>query len=103
MVHYLLTMELTSLPILAALGQPTRWRTFELLLEQGEGGMIQGEIAKALGLDKNLMSTHLKVLKLAGLVTSEKNGREVTYRVTPAGAREAAMIILERIDRAKAI
>lgn len=93
-------MELTNLPILAALGQPTRWRTFELLLGAGENGMLQGEIAKSLAVDKNLMSTHLKILREAGLVASEKNGREVTYRVTPAVARETAATIMKAIDRA---
>jgi ArsR family transcriptional regulator len=93
-------MEMKNLPIFAALGQPTRWRTFELLLGKGDEGMLQGEIAKSLNVDKNLMSTHLKVLREAGLVSSEKNGREVTYRVTPAVAREAAATMLKAIDRA---
>lgn len=93
-------MEMPNLPILAALGQPTRWRTFDLLLGAGEQGMLQGEIAKSLGIDKNLMSTHLKVLREAGLVASEKIGREVTYRVTPAAARETAAKMLTAIDRA---
>lgn len=92
-------MELNNLPIFAALGQPTRWRTFELLLGKGEHGMLQGEIAKSLNVDKNLMSTHLKVLREAGLVASEKNGREVTYRVTPAVARETAATLLKAIDK----
>lgn len=93
-------MEMKNLPVLAALGQPTRWRTFELLLGVGEHGMLQGEIAKSLKVDKNLMSTHLKVLREAGLVASEKNGREVTYRVTPAIARETAATMLNAIDQA---
>ena len=95
-------MEMPNLPILAALGQQTRWRTFDLLLGAGERGMLQGEIAKSLGIDKNLMSTHLKILREAGLVASERNGREVTYRVTPAVAREAAATMLKAIDGVRA-
>ncbi|KAA9019612.1 ArsR/SmtB family transcription factor [Sphingobium limneticum] len=91
-------MQLKNLPIFAALGQPTRWRTFELLLHVGEKGMLQGEIARSLDVDKNLMSTHLKVLRDAGLVASEKNGREVTYRVTPDVARKTAAALLKAID-----
>jgi len=90
-------MEKNSLPILSALGQPTRWRAFELLIRHGGDGMLQGEIAKGLDVDKNLMSTHLKIMREAGLVTAEKNGREVTYRVTLAAAKQAAQSMLDLI------
>lgn len=91
-------METKSLPILSALGQPTRWRVFALLVRNGGEGMLQGEIARDLGVNKNLMSTHLKIMREAGLVSAEKNGREVTYRLTRAAARQAAKSIIELID-----
>jgi ArsR family transcriptional regulator, arsenate/arsenite/antimonite-responsive transcriptional repressor len=91
-------MEPIDLPILSALGQSTRYRAFELLIRHGSEGMLQGEIAKGLGIDKNLMSTHLKIMREAGLVTADRIGREVTYRVTPATARQAAKSILDLID-----
>ena len=84
----------------SALGQATRWRTFELLLEQGDHGLLQGEIGRALGIDKNLMSVHLRIMREAGLVESERSGREVTYRVTPAAMRHAAEALLKKIDGA---
>ncbi|MFZ2995545.1 ArsR/SmtB family transcription factor [Sphingobium sp.] len=93
---------MNDLPILSALGQPTRWRAFELLMRQGDDGMLQGEIAKGLGIERNLLSVHLKILREAGLVTAEKAGREVTYRVRPAAARHAAKSIIDLIDAAKA-
>lgn len=95
-------MEMNNLPILSALGQPTRWRAFELLMRQGDDGMLQGEIAKGLGIERNLLSVHLKILREAGLVTAEKAGREVTYRVRHAAARHAAKSIIDLIDAAKA-
>lgn len=95
-------MPQPNLPIFTALGQPTRWRAFEVLLGHGERGMLQREIAAALGIEKNLMSVHLRILKEADLVSAEKNGREVTYRVTPAAAREAAEILLRTIEGGKA-
>ncbi|WP_375195927.1 ArsR/SmtB family transcription factor [Sphingobium sp.] len=95
-------MSRPNLPIFTALGQQTRWRAFEVLLEHGEQGLLQREIAAALGIEKNLMSVHLRILKEADLVSAEKNGREVTYRVTPAAAREAAETLLRTIDGGKA-
>lgn len=91
-------MEQRDLPILSALGQTTRWRVFELLIRHPDEGMLQGEIARALGVDKNLMSVHLKIMRSAGLVSAERNGREVTYRVTPAAARGAAQTIINLVD-----
>ena len=90
-------MELSSLPILTALGHPTRWRTFELLLGQPDG-LAPSQIADALGTYRNLMSTHLKIMREAGLVSSQRNGREILYRVTPAAARTAAEGMLKAIN-----
>lgn len=90
-------MEQPSLPVLTALGQPTRWRVFETLLRRGTEGMLQGDIARAIGVEKNLLSVHLRVMREAGLVTAEKNGREVTYRVAAAAAEQTAMAMLAAI------
>lgn len=90
-----------SVPVFSALGQATRLRAFELLLARGAGGMLQGELARSMGVDKNLMSAHLKVLRDADLVTSERNGREVVYRVSPIPARTAAAALLATISRAE--
>lgn len=62
--------------------------------------MLQHEIGEALGVPKNLMSSHLKILSKAGLVAGERAGREVTYRVKPDLARSAAEIMLKAIDAA---
>lgn len=37
------------------------------------------ELVKATGKSQPLISQHLRVLKQAGIVSSERNGREVTY------------------------
>lgn len=80
----------SSLPVFSALGHASRWRAFEALLAAGEAGMLQHEVARALGIDRNLMSTHLKVMRQAGLVTVERRGREATYRVVAEVAARAA-------------
>lgn len=90
-----------SLPVFSALGHATRWRAFELLLGAGGDGLKQGDVARALGVDKNLMSTHLKVMREAGLVTTERQGREVTYRVVADVAGRAAALIERAIGTAR--
>ena len=93
-------MTKPPLPVLVALGQPTRWRVFETLLPHGSEGMLQGEIAKVLGIEKNLLSVHLRVMREAGLVEAERRGREVTYRVKPEAARRAADTMIRAIENA---
>jgi ArsR family transcriptional regulator, arsenate/arsenite/antimonite-responsive transcriptional repressor len=70
----------TAITIMSALAQPTRLRTFRLLVEQGEEGMASGAIAAAVGAPQNTMSSHLTILTHAGLVRREQQGRVVRYR-----------------------
>lgn len=65
---------------MSALGQPTRLRTFRLLVEHGEKGLPSGAIAMAVGAPQNTMSSHLTILTHAGLVRREQQGRVVRYR-----------------------
>jgi ArsR family transcriptional regulator, arsenate/arsenite/antimonite-responsive transcriptional repressor len=66
--------------IMSALAQPTRLRTFRLLVEQGEAGLASGAIAAAVGAPQNTMSSHLTILTHAGLLGREQEGRVVRYR-----------------------
>lgn len=86
-----------SVPVFSALGQNTRLRAFNLLLEHEPEGMLQGEIAKALNVEKNLLSVHLRILEGAGLVTATREGRTKTFRVSPGPARNAAAALLHSI------
>jgi len=71
--------EPEALKVMSALAQSTRLRVFVLLAETGDVGMGSGDIADALGVPRNLMSSHLAVLSRAGVISSEKTGRAVTY------------------------
>jgi ArsR family transcriptional regulator, arsenate/arsenite/antimonite-responsive transcriptional repressor len=74
-------MESTSvILVLAALAQSTRLDVFRLLVEREPDGLAAGEIARALAVPQNTMSTHLAVLSRAGLVTAERIGRSIVYR-----------------------
>ena len=66
--------------IMSALAQPTRLRTYKLLLEHGKDGLASGAIASAVGAPQNTMSSHLTILTHAGLVRREQQGRVVRYR-----------------------
>jgi DNA-binding transcriptional ArsR family regulator len=73
----------------AALGDPTRIRLLDLLLEHGEA--TASTLAGALPITRQGVSKHLAVLERDGLVTAHRSGREVRYAV-----RE------ERLDQAGA-
>ncbi len=65
--------------IFSSLSQETRLKVFRLLLEYGRNGTVTGKIAEELGIPDNTLSFHLSHMSRAGLVTSKKTGRFVTY------------------------
>lgn len=63
----------------SSLSQETRLKVFRLLIEYGNDGLVPGRLAEELGIPDNTLSFHLSHMSRAGLVTSRKNGRYVTY------------------------
>jgi DNA-binding transcriptional ArsR family regulator len=84
-----------SLAALAALGQDTRLEVFRLLVRAGANGMPAGEIASRLGAVQNTMSAHLKVLRQAGLVRTERDGRIVRYIADMTCFRDLLAYLME--------
>jgi len=70
-------MEVTE--AFASLSQETRLKVFKLLIEYGRDGAMAGAIAEELGIPANTLSFHLSHMSSAGLVTSKKDGRSITY------------------------
>ena len=70
----------SALSILAALGHPTRLDAFRLLVKHEPDGLSTGQLVEASGLTQSTFSTHLAVLAKAGLVISEKRGRQIIQR-----------------------
>ncbi len=68
--------------VFAALADPTRWRLLGTLAQQGEGTATT--LAAQLPVSRPAVIKHLGVLDRAGLVTRQRAGREVRYRVEPA-------------------
>ncbi len=63
-----------------ALGDPTRIRLLARLLEMGRAGTV-GEVACCTDVDMSVVSRHLSTLREAGIVASERKGKEVHYSV----------------------
>jgi DNA-binding transcriptional ArsR family regulator len=52
-------------------------------------------LAASVGTTHNLIHYHLRPLVAAGLVTSERKGRDVAYRVVPRAAATLAAALLD--------
>lgn len=71
-------MELNdAITVMSALAQPTRYECVSHLVRHGES--TAGDIAAALGVPANTMSSHLTILSHAGLVTFVRSGRHIVY------------------------
>ena len=68
-----------AIAALAAVAQESRLGIFRALVQAGPGGMIASKIADQLGIPSSSLSFHLKELAHADLVTSQQNGRFITY------------------------
>lgn len=87
--------EETAVAALGALAQTTRLETFRLLVRHEPTGLPAGDIAQALGVPQNTMSSHLGILTRAGLARSERHGRSIIYRADLAGFRELNLFLLK--------
>lgn len=67
---------------LAALGDPTRRRIFELV---GSRPRTVAEITRELTVSQSAVSQHLKVLRESSLVRAEPKGASNVYHIDPAG------------------
>lgn len=79
---------------LAALAQSTRLDVFRLLVKHEPEGLAAGDIAKALSVPQNTMSSHLAVLSRAGLVTAQRFSRSVVYRADLASFQEVMLFMV---------
>ena len=65
---------------LAALAQPVRLQLFRALVVTGSPGLTPGTMAEGVGISPSALSFHLKELVNAGLVSVERDGRNLIYR-----------------------
>lgn len=86
----------TLTPVFAALGDDTRWG---ILARLGEAPASASALARELPISRQAIVKHLEVLDGAGLVESERRGRELVYRALGGRLNDVARE-LEKIGRA---
>ena len=68
------------IPVLKALGDETRWRIVRELLRET---LTVSELTERLGANQYNISKHLRILREAGIVTTEKDGKNLNCTVDP--------------------
>lgn len=89
-------MDVTdALEALSALSNETRLWVFRLLVRAGPAGMAAGEVADTLSSRQNTMSSHLKLLAQAGLISSRRHGRQVRYQANYETVQGLVLFLME--------
>lgn len=70
-------------------GEPTRAYVLLLL---GEGEQAAGALGEAVGCSQEVLSGHLAMLRLVGLVEARREGRRQIYSLTGAGRALASAV-----------
>lgn len=78
-----------------SLGDPTRLTIAAALL--GGDEMCVCDLAWVVGQSQNLVSHHLRQLKVAGMVTSRRQGRLVIYRLSGRGRMLTEAVMVSRV------
>lgn len=78
----------------AALAQSTRLDVFRLLVKHEPDGLAAGDIAKALAVPQNTMSSHLAVLSRAGLVSAQRFSRSIVYRAELSRLQDVVLFMV---------
>ena len=82
--------------LFVAMGDPERQRLL-LAFEPGEK-LTAGQLASASPLSRTTVSHHLKLLRQAGVLLSEKVGTEVFYWVDKARVDSALRAVLDYVN-----
>lgn len=73
--------DISCAELLKALADETRLGVVQQLLS---GPKHVGEINEVLGVEKTLLSHHLKILRDSNIVEAERDGKAVLYRLSPS-------------------
>ncbi|PHM20460.1 MAG: transcriptional regulator [Curvibacter sp. PD_MW3] len=87
--------EYSAVVSLAALAQEVRLRVFRALVVAGQDGLTPSSLAEQLEVAGNTLSFHLKELSHAGLITQERQGRNLIYRASFATMNELLAYLTE--------
>lgn len=76
-----------------ALGDPVRLRLLSMIAAAGGDEVCVCELTPAFDLSQPTISHHLKVLREAGLLTSQRRATWVYYRIVPAALQRLSDIL----------
>jgi DNA-binding transcriptional ArsR family regulator len=79
-----------------ALADPTRRRILELLAERDR---TAGEIASHFSMSFPSVSHHLRVLKDAELVSAEREGQSIRYRINTTVSQDLVRYLMKLLGR----
>jgi ArsR family transcriptional regulator, arsenate/arsenite/antimonite-responsive transcriptional repressor len=79
--------------VFKALGDPVRLRLVSLIGAHQGGEVCVCELTDAFDLTQPTISHHLKVLREAGIITSERRGTWVYYQLRPAALEHMAALL----------
>lgn len=79
--------------VFKALADPVRLQLFSLIASHEGGQAYVCDISPAVDVSQPTVSHHLKVLRTAGLIESERHGSWVHYRIVPAALDIVAAIV----------
>jgi DNA-binding transcriptional ArsR family regulator len=85
----------TAVMNLTALAQESRLQIFRLLVQSGSGGLCVGDIGEQIGIAPATLSFHLKELQRAGLLTANRQGRQIFYAPNFAAMNELLSYLTE--------
>jgi len=81
--------------VFRALGDPVRLRLVSLIGAHQGGEACVCDLSAAFRLSQPTISHHLKVLREAGLIDSERRGTWVYYRLVPSALEKMAALLAE--------
>lgn len=79
--------------VFKALGDPVRIRLVSLIGAHQGGEVCVCDLTTAFNLTQPTISHHLKVLRSAGIIDSERRGTWVYYRLVPAALDRVAAVL----------
>jgi len=70
----------TAVSALSALSHDSRLTAFRQLVQAGQVGLAVGQLRERMGLPPATLTAHLNVMRAAGLVTDQREGRVIRVR-----------------------
>ena len=87
--------DITALNALKALAQESRLAAFRLLVQAGASGMAVGDLREALDIPPATLTAHLNILRGAGMVLDQREGRVIRIRADYARMNALQVFLTE--------